>query len=197
MGNCPSMRTFKTAYLKLTEFWVSSKRSFSYLDKELFLLIYKSMVRSHLEYANSIWSPKLKGQPAAIERVQRRATKLLYERREWSYERRLKFLNLPSLKYRRYSGDLKQTYKILHSIDDIKTEDFFTVRNDTNTRSMNVNLYTENCSSNSKLHSFSYRSRRYGNSLSKLTKKARELNSFKNLLDRDPNRFISCYDYDN
>ena len=49
------------------------KRSFSYLDKELFLLIYvyKSMVRPHLEYANSIWSPKLKRQSAAIERVQR------------------------------------------------------------------------------------------------------------------------------
>ena len=63
------------------------KRSFSYLDKELFLLIYKSMVRPHLEYANSIWSPKLKRQSAAIERVQRRATKLLYEIRELSYER--------------------------------------------------------------------------------------------------------------
>ena len=49
----------------------------------------------------------------------------------------------------------------------------------------------------SKLHSFSYRSRRYWNSLSKLTKEARDLNSFKNLLDKDPNRFISYYDYDN
>ena len=173
------------------------KRSFSYLDKELFLLIYKSMVRPHLEYANSIWSPKLKRQSAATERVQRRATKLLYEIREWSYERRLKFLNLPSLKYRRYRGDLIQTYKIIHSTDDLKTEYFFTVRNDTNTRSMNVNLYIENCSSSSKLHSFSYRSRRYWNSLSKLTKEVRDLNSFKNLLDKDPNRFISCYDYDN
>ena len=152
------------------------------------------MVRPHLEYANSIWSPKLKRQSAAIERVQRRVTKLLYEIREWSYERRLKFVNLPSLKYRRCRGDLIQTYKIIHSIDDLKTEDFFTVRNDTNTRSMNVNLYIENCSSNSKLHSFSYRSRRYWNSLSKLTKEARDLNSFKNLLDKDPNRFISCYD---
>ena len=173
------------------------KRSFSYLDKELFLLIYKSMVRPHLEYANSIWSPKLKRQSAAIERVQRRATKLLYEIREWSYERRLKFLNLPSLKYRRYRGDLIQTYKIIHKFDDLKTEDFFTVRNDTNTRSKNVNFYIEKCSSNSKLHSFSYRSRRYWNSLSKITKEARDLNSFKNLLDKDPNRFISYHEYDN
>ena len=72
-----------------------------------------------------------------------------------------KFLNLPSLKYRRYRGNLIQTCKILYSVDDLKTEDFFTVRNDTNTRSMYENLYIENCSTNSKLHSFSYRSRRY------------------------------------
>ena len=150
-----------------------------------------------VKYANSIWSPKLKRQSAAIEHMQRRATKLLCEIREWSYERRFKFLNLPLLKYRRYRGDLIQTYKIIHTIDDLKTEDFFTVRNDTNTRSMNVNFYIENCSSNSKLHGFSYRSRRYWNSLSKLTKEARDLNSFKNLLDKDPNRFISCCDYDN
>ena len=39
------------------------------------------MVRPHLEYANSIWSPKLERQSAAIERVQRRATKLTLLRR--------------------------------------------------------------------------------------------------------------------
>ena len=155
------------------------------------------MIWCYMIWYDVIWSPKLKRQSAAIERVQRRATKLLYEIREWSYERRLKFLNLPSLKYRRYRGDLIQTYKIIHKIDDLKTEDFFTIRNDTNTRSMNVNFYIENCSSNSKLHSFSYRSRRYWNSLSKLTKEARDRNSFKNLLDKDPNRFISYYEYDN
>ena len=33
------------------------KRNFTYLDKDSFLVIYKSMVRSHLEYANCIWSP--------------------------------------------------------------------------------------------------------------------------------------------
>ena len=65
------------------------------------------------------------------------------------------------------------------------------------TRSKSVNFYIEKCSSNSKLHSFSYRSRRYWNSLSKITKEARDLNSFKNLLDKDPNRFISYYEYDN
>jgi len=33
------------------------KRNFNFLDKDSFLLMYKSLVRSHLEYANCIWSP--------------------------------------------------------------------------------------------------------------------------------------------
>ena len=37
------------------------------------------MVRPHLEYDNVIWYPRLKRQSIAIERVQKRATKLLQE----------------------------------------------------------------------------------------------------------------------
>ena len=33
------------------------KRTFSFLDKQMFLSLYKSLVRPHLEYANAIWNP--------------------------------------------------------------------------------------------------------------------------------------------
>jgi ribonuclease P/MRP protein subunit RPP40 len=33
------------------------KRNFIHVTSECFLLLYKAMVRSHLEYANSVWSP--------------------------------------------------------------------------------------------------------------------------------------------
>ena len=33
-------------------------RSFTYMDKEMFLQLYKSIVRPHLEYASSVWSPE-------------------------------------------------------------------------------------------------------------------------------------------
>ena len=33
------------------------KRSFTYIDKEMLLKLYKSMVRPHLEYANVVWHP--------------------------------------------------------------------------------------------------------------------------------------------
>jgi len=58
------------------------KRTFSFINKDTFLKLYKSMVRPHLEYGNIIWHPLLKRQSSAIEKVQRRATKLLKECRK-------------------------------------------------------------------------------------------------------------------
>ena len=45
------------------------------MDREIFTLLFKSRVRPILEYGNTIWSPGLKRDIDAIERVQRRATK--------------------------------------------------------------------------------------------------------------------------
>ena len=39
---------------------------------------------------------------------------------------RLRQLKLPTLKYRRYGGDLNQVFKIISEIDDLKFEDFIT-----------------------------------------------------------------------
>jgi len=33
------------------------KRNFMHMDESSFILLYKSMVRPHLEYANSVWCP--------------------------------------------------------------------------------------------------------------------------------------------
>ena len=49
-----------------------------------------------------------------IERVQRRATKLVPRLCNMSYENRLKAMNLPCLVYRRYRGDMIEVYKYLH-----------------------------------------------------------------------------------
>ena len=46
-----------------------------------------------------------------IENVQRRFTKHIYQVKDLSYEERLKTLKLPSLEYRRFRGDLIETYK--------------------------------------------------------------------------------------
>ena len=46
--------------------------AFKFIDKEIFALLFKSRVRPILEYGNTIWSPRLKKDIDAIERVQRR-----------------------------------------------------------------------------------------------------------------------------
>ena len=53
------------------------RRTFIYLDKEVFVPLYTSLVRSHLEYAQSVWSPHSKGGIRRLEQVQRNATRLV------------------------------------------------------------------------------------------------------------------------
>ena len=84
------------------------KRSFSFMDKEMFLPLYKALIRPHLEYATVVWSPFLKKDIFLIENVQRRATKIVRYIRNLSYEERLKHLGLPTLKYRRERNDMIQ-----------------------------------------------------------------------------------------
>ena len=88
------------------------RRSFSFLDKDIFCKLYKALVRPHVEYANSVWHPYLKRQSAAIEKIQRRATKLVRECSDLPYHERIKFLNIHSLKGRRLRGDLILVFKI-------------------------------------------------------------------------------------
>ena len=66
------------------------KRSFSYLDKNIFLKLYKTIIRPNLEYANVIWNPQFKRQSIEIKKVQRRATKMLDNLKNLSYLERLK-----------------------------------------------------------------------------------------------------------
>ena len=89
------------------------KRNFSLLDKDSFLVIYKSMVRSHLEYANCIWAPYTVQDKKNLEKVQMRATKIIKEIKHLGYIARLTYLKLPTLLYRRLRGDMIMVFKLL------------------------------------------------------------------------------------
>ena len=54
-----------------------TRRSFVHLDNRTFSLLFKALVRPHLEYASSVWSPYKKKDIEAIENVQKRATRML------------------------------------------------------------------------------------------------------------------------
>ena len=76
------------------------------------------MVRSHLEYAGSVWSPHKVSYIKKLEKVQMRVTKLFYPIRNLSYDGTLRYLNLPTLYYRRLRGDMITVYKMITGLND-------------------------------------------------------------------------------
>ena len=87
------------------------RRKFTYIDKSTFLTLYKSLVRSHLDYGNLIYYPTTKKCKQILENAQRRATSLVPELHGMSFRERLMELNLSTLEYRRKRYDIFQVFK--------------------------------------------------------------------------------------
>ena len=85
----------------------------------MFVALFKTLVRPHLEYASPTWAPLYKKDKNAIENVQRRATRFVIYIKHKDYSERLKALGLPTLEYRRERADMVEVYNILHNTDKV------------------------------------------------------------------------------
>ena len=65
----------------------------TYKEKSLIVPLYKAIVRPHLEYCIQAWSPYLRKDIDMLEKIQRRAIKLIPGQRDLIYEERLKELD--------------------------------------------------------------------------------------------------------
>ena len=78
-----------------------------YKEKQLIVPLYKAIVRPHLEYCIQAWRPYRKKDIDKLERIQQsqRATKMIPELRDLSYESRLLQCALTTLETTRLRGD--------------------------------------------------------------------------------------------
>ena len=74
------------------------RRTIMYKEKQLIVPLYKTIVRPHLEYCIQAWRPFRKKDIDKLERIQRRATKIIPELRNLSYESRLLQCGLTTLR---------------------------------------------------------------------------------------------------
>ena len=87
------------------------RRTITY-KKQLIVHLYKAIVRPHLEYCIQTWRPYRKKDIDKLERIQRRAAKIIPELRDLSYESRLLQCGLTTLETRRLRGDQIEVFKI-------------------------------------------------------------------------------------
>ena len=66
-----------SAVSKATQILVVIRRSFQLIDQTTLPLLFKTLVRPHLEYCNGTWGPFNRADQKLVERVQRRATRMV------------------------------------------------------------------------------------------------------------------------
>lgn len=161
------------------------RRQFKNMDKQCFILLYKTFIRPHLEYAIQVWSPYKRGDIECLEKVQRRATKLVFALRNCSYEDRLVKLGLTTLEERRRRGDLIETYKIITGKEKVRIEDFFNFhQSNYELRGHQYKLVTKRSRLEVRRNYFSQRVVGPWNRLPSHVVEATTVNTFKNRFDR-------------
>ena len=87
--------------------------------------LYKSLVRSCLEYCVQAWQPYLVKDIKLMEKVQKRMTRMLPDLKNMSYPESLKILGLTTLESRRLRGDLIEVFKTEKGFINIDRNIFF------------------------------------------------------------------------
>ena len=89
-----------------------------------------------------------------LERVQRRATNIISELRNISYEMRLMECGLTTLKYRRLRGHQIEVFKILNGYENINRNILLSVKDERRTREHGVTLAKKQCRVDIRKYSF-------------------------------------------
>src|SRR5882757_7759717 len=165
------------------------KRNINFKSKDVIVRLYKALVRPRLEFCVQVWCPYLRKDIDMIERVQRRATKLIEGFRHMSYTERLSQTGLISMEKRRVRGDLIEVFKMLSSKDGVDFINFFEIQSYNRTRGHNCRRVKQRTNLDIRKYFFSQRVVNMWNSLPQTAIDADSVNLFKNRLDKFDNYF--------
>ena len=134
------------------------RRTITYKEKQLIVPLYKAIVRPHLEYCIQAWRPYRKKDIDKLERIQRRATKMIPELRDLSYESR--------------------------GYEDVDRNMFFKLKEGSRTRGQKAALVKEQCRLDMRKYAFLQRVINEWNKLPNDCVNASSVNMFKHRIDR-------------
>ena len=159
------------------------KRTIKNRRKDIIVKLYKALVRPKLEYCVQAWRPFLRKDLDSMERVQRRATKMITECRGLSYENRLEVLGLISIEARQTRGDLIQVFKLIKGVDNVDYREFFQLAVNSRTRGHSFKICKVRSRLEIRKNFFSQRVVNEWNELPSYVVEAESVNAFKNRLD--------------
>jgi hypothetical protein len=157
------------------------KNTFQVIDREGFLILYKSYVRPLLEFAMPVWCPYLRKHDKEIEQIQRRATRMVKGFDSKPYPDRLRALQLPTLLYRRRRNDMIQVFRIIKQIDHIDPQVMFNLNTGITRKNHIYKLDKPRVTTSIRQHCFSSRVINDWNDLPRAVGEVDSVNSFKSL----------------
>ena len=160
------------------------KRTIVSRNTKVITKLYKALVRPKLEYCVQAWRPYLKQDIDKIERVQRRASKLISGYRSLSYGNRLNLTGLTTLDDRRDRGDMIELFKLKQGLTKMDISKFVVSNSDLRTRGHSYKLAKNRSRLDLRKHFFSQRVVNKWNSLPSYVVEASSVNVFKNMYDK-------------
>ncbi|XP_065682358.1 uncharacterized protein LOC136095556 [Hydra vulgaris] len=147
----------------------------------------KKQIISSTYKANSmmvpVWSPYFKGDISLLEKVQHRMTRLVPSLRKINYEKRLKILDISTLKTRRERGVLIQVFKLLNRFEEIDLINEPKLKIDSITRGHNLKYEREIVNYLPRHYFLINRTANLWNALPETVVTSKTVNQFKNRLD--------------
>ena len=155
--------------------------------QDVVINLFKVFVRPIVESSVTAWCPWERQDIDKIERVQRRATRMVPGIGKLPYEDRLQICNLTTLEQRRQRGDAIEVFKMLNGLTSVDTSKLFSFtnqRHDVPTRSATNNcLVSEKCRLDIRKHFFCNRVVQNWNNLPLDVRETSSVNDFKILYD--------------